>query len=622
MKNNQKTEARDLAIDSLNQNEEEQNYSEIEEMRKKLGDNFINNLFRINDYYLKNQIFKMLYQIMDMLLENLKKPKFFRMGFKCYLDSKEREKLISHKKSSCCYTCGKGIKGNFIFLIVIAIFNIIFGIASKVTSFLNRVNDVISKEERKKEIYENYRNAEANSDQPEGEYTSFGIILLRNYKLIVYSIIITHIVICCLFLVFVIFELIMYNKTMKKDTTLSRLRKVLIVINFLFYHIFHIFTVLFLYTMFSFVFAIIIFIGLVLDEDSDLEGEELKKFIIRMSHFLFFLLLFIFNTLLDQNFNTIRFLLEIHNEDDDEGIEDNLDKIRHKSIFLGNQRINTEIKLNKGLYIINPKIENNFRDMVKYEFKPIFLENLRSDFIYMLFKNEAIKNMFSIALWKYPNKDEIVYILQDLSRVIFISLNFYVLTILLHMKDIDIYIEIKDFYSLYDSNNYKFKMYKIFEKFEYYVNETRFYINIITFIIIQIIIVKRFYYGGASNPISLNFSKWIAILYFVLKIIYFLLGLGFIVLGIFSLVLIINYKDLKEDNGEAVGLPILLFIIIILHTVINLGTIIVMFKYSLSEAKKLCSLFISYKEELESLYEGKKGISNYEFLDMIQNFIL
>ena len=136
----------------------------------------------------------------------------------------------------------------------------------------------------------------------------------------------------------------------------------------------------------------------------------------------------------------------------------------------------------------------------------------------------------------------------------------------------------------------------------------------------QIIIVKRFYFGGASNPIRLNLSKWMAILYFVIKIIYFLLSLGFIVLGIFSLVLIINYKDLKEDNGEAVGLPILLFIIIILHTVINLGTIIVMLKYSLSEAKKLCSLFISYKEELESLYEGKKGISNYEFIEYDTKF--
>ena len=97
----------------------------------------------------------------------------------------------------------------------------------------------------------------------------------------------------------------------------------------------------------------------------------------------------------------------------------------------------------------------------------------------------------------------------------------------------------------------------------------------------QIIIVKRFYFEGVSNPFHLNLSKWIAILFFVIKIIYFLLSLGFIVLGIFSLVLIINYKDLKEENGETVGLPILLFIIIILHTVINLGTIIVMFKYSL-----------------------------------------
>ena len=57
---------------------------------------------------------------------------------------------------------------------------------------------------------------------------------------------------------------------MKKDTELSCLRKILIIINFLFYHIFHIFTVLLLYIMFSFVFAIIIFIGLFLDEDSDL----------------------------------------------------------------------------------------------------------------------------------------------------------------------------------------------------------------------------------------------------------------------------------------------------------------------------------------------------------------
>ena len=158
-------------------------------------------------------------------------------------------------------------------------------------------------------------------------------------------------------------------------------------------------------------------------------------------------------------------------------------------------------------------------------------------------------------------------------------------------------------------------MYKIFEKYEYYVNETRFYIYIITFIIIQIFIVKRFFYGGASNPIHLNLSKWIAIIFFVIKIIYFLLSLGYIVLGIFSLVLIINYKDLQKENGEEdVGVPILLFILIIIHTVINLGTIIVMFKYSLGLSKKLCSLFISYKEELTELYEGKKGINNLEFI--------
>ena len=215
MQNNQKTEAQDLTNNHIIQNGEAPSYSEIEEMRRKLGDNFVNNLFGIKDYFFKNYIFRMLYLIMDMLLKNLR-PKFFRMGFKCYLDYKEREDLESHQKSSCCYTCGKGIKGNFIFLIVMAAFNVVFGISSKATSFLNRVNDFISKEEN-----ENDKNTET-----KGEYTDFGIKLLKTYKLIVDSIIITHLVISFLFLGFVIFEFIIYNRTMKKDTNLNSLRKI------------------------------------------------------------------------------------------------------------------------------------------------------------------------------------------------------------------------------------------------------------------------------------------------------------------------------------------------------------------------------------------------------------
>ena len=71
MRTNQKTEARDFTIDPIKQNEEEPSYSEIGEMRKKLGDNFTKKLLRIEDTFLKNNIFRMLYQIMDMLLENL-----------------------------------------------------------------------------------------------------------------------------------------------------------------------------------------------------------------------------------------------------------------------------------------------------------------------------------------------------------------------------------------------------------------------------------------------------------------------------------------------------------------------------------------------------------------------
>ena len=168
MQSNQKTEVRDSTIEAIKQKGEDPSYEEMEEMRTKLGDNFIKNLSGIKDYFFKNNLFRILYLIMDMLLENLKKPKFFRMDFECYLESKEREDLRSHKKSSCCCTCGKGIKGNLKFLIVMAVFNIIFGIASKATSFLNKVDDII-----------------ANNGKSKGEYTNFGIKLLKKYKLIV-----------------------------------------------------------------------------------------------------------------------------------------------------------------------------------------------------------------------------------------------------------------------------------------------------------------------------------------------------------------------------------------------------------------------------------------------------
>ena len=368
---------------------------------------------------------------------------------------------------------------------------------------------------------------------------------------------------------------------------------------------------LLLYLLYSSIFPLFLIPSIVLGEDLDrLEGKTLKKFIIGVCHFLFLILLMIFNIFLCYNSDTIEFLLNIYNKDDESGIEDNLDKIRTKSINLGNRSINVKIKLNKNIYIIDPKIEDNYKNIERYEFKPIFLENLRSDFIYIYFGNSAIKNMFSIASWKYPIKDEIVGVLKKISEMLFIGINAYFFTILIHIKDLSDYSEMKDYYAIINSKNYKYKIFKIAGYFEYYFSETRFYLYIIFYIIINLFILKRYYYGGFSNLNYLNLAKILSILFFSIKIIFCILNIVLFVLLVFSLILVINYIDSKEYINH----PILLMIIILFHGIFNLVSFIILIKGALSHPRKLCSLLMSYNEDLKSLNESKEGNEKYVFI--------
>ena len=139
-------------------------------------------------------------------------------------------------------------------------------------------------------------------------------------------------------------------------------------------------------------------------------------------HNIIILLLTIFTYLLTSVDKTIFLYLEIYNEDDDNNennnnnINNNIvntnnniiiqnpvinqirDKIKRKEITLGNQTVTTQIKLNKSIFIkdIQPEKET-------IEFRPILLESLRTDFIYIKLSNKGIYNMLTFTNWRYPN---------------------------------------------------------------------------------------------------------------------------------------------------------------------------------------------------------------------------
>lgn len=94
-----------------------------------------------------------------------------------------------------------------------------------------------------------------------------------------------------------------------------------------------------------------------------------------------------------------------------------MDKIKSKSIFIGNQNIDIKINLNKCLYLKDLK-----EDEKSYEFRQILLENVRNDYLYINIENAFIGNMLSIADWKYPNMDPMINQLKQFAFLIFISL--------------------------------------------------------------------------------------------------------------------------------------------------------------------------------------------------------
>lgn len=522
--------------------------------------------------------------------------------------------LPPSKRGGCCCTCGKGIKGNIIFLIVMCVLTIGLSLGAKLTSLSTLDEYKILK----KIIIQNldYNN----QGLPSSEINDFRFEKFwAEYDDFESNIIIVDIIFPCILLIFLIIELIIYNTNLKKESKNSILRNVIIFINILFYICFFILSTLLIYTW---IYSLIV----LLFNPYYFEGAGNSNNFLQSAfssngkitgaiHIIILFILLIFNFLLTSTDDTIILLLGMYNEDDDKNLQNNMDKIKTKSLSIGNENINTQIKLNKCLYLKDLGTEGK-----TFTFKQILLENIKDDFIYINTENLGVQNMLSISNWQWPYKDPIVNILKPYAILIFISIIIIYVPTLFHIKDQAFYQTLKEIFKSGNSEKIKFtSIFNIVGDLESGITTSRFYVFAILLVILILFIIKRIYFGGFSRLLYINLSFYFSIILFIINLIYVILS---ICLAVFLILSIITIKDYLSNFSNAFtpkGITKLIYILII-QGALNASFFGEMGKPALSKSKDLLANLSGIKSELSKLKETNElGKTEFQYIGLDSN---
>ena len=341
--------------------------------------------------------------------------------------------------------------------------------------------------------------------------------------------------------------------------------------------------------------------------EDDWVAQRYKKGFV---HLLILLLLTIFTGIVNYSDEVLFYLMEMWNDDNDNCVENNLDKIKSKSISMGNQSVNVQIKLNKALYLKDQFGQN-------CEFRQILLENVRNDFIYIKTENKAVDNMLSISCWKYPNMDPVINYLKPIAKLIYGAIFIIYLPLLFHIKDQPAYVQLKEVFKITKFEKVKFiPIFKIVGAFENGVTVSRFVIFLIILIILELFRLKRYLLGGFSTNTFLTLFYALSIIALILIIIYLILSLLIVVFSILSILTLNDYKK-AIFNTKDMSMLLVIFILQIILNVSVFGEIV---KPALSRLTSIIKYLGLCKNELEKLYNPEmQGNTDYQFvgLDML-----
>ena len=544
-----------------------------------------------------------------------------------------------HRQGGCCCKCGPGIIGNITFLIVMCIFNIVLCISSIYTSISSDENykelrELITGESKTIDYYSSYYSLYQYYDDETmlNEYSNYiNNIQISKNKNLNYAkmwcdfgsfqkkILSVHLICLCIFFLFLIIEIVLYNIILKKETYFGILRIIIILLNSIFYVAFKVFFILLLYEL-IYEILVIVFPPYYWKKDSTHKDSEQEKswnpsYFAYINVIIQFFLL-IFNALLGYISRTIIYLVEMYDitgEPTDKNKAEE-DKIKTTSLLICDQNINIQVKANKNLQLKD--IKNN--ELI--EFKQIKLENITNDFIYIKMKNKGIKNMLCFTDFHYMSKDPISDYLGRISNLLYGSLFISTLAIWFNVKDEYLYQEIKFYFKTEKPEKIKFKgVFNIYGGFENFITMSRFIISIITIVISLLFLIRRILFGGFSRKSLFVLSYALSIISVIIHLIYELLSF---LLGIFSVLGILTLNNHYKNTAKTEQINMLFYKFYI--------QMALSFSYSgemsknISNLAKFCELLSNYKDDLEKLNSNQTEENDvqtqfqYTGLDSIQ----
>ena len=247
------------------------------------------------------------------------------------------------------------------------------------------------------------------------------------------------------------------------------------------------------------------------------------------------------------------------------------------SIYFGGKNIDVSIEIYKNIYL------EEIRTKKKYIFKYILLKGITEAFTYIKINNEGIRNIFSITDWFFPKYNKLFYLLLNIFNSIYFLFFISFLTIIFHANNYSIYLNNKEVLA---SSSIKYtNIFLKYGNFEKAVTESRFYLYIITMIIILPFIIRRTFYRGFSKLYYSFISLLLSILLNILNIIYFILTLILVIYTSFLLF---------SENKQYFKIPTVYEIQFSLNLAILLIMILV-FYGSISLFVYLLKIFINLK---------------------------
>ena len=502
------------------------------------------------------------------------------------LEPKEKVRFIRFR-CNCCYCCScscgpQGVKGKMNYFLSMSIVSLIFSIASVITSF-NFISE-----------YKDLKNILLLKLEEEKNYLKNDIKnLWCNFQSIQNCVLIIDFICIVLFLIFEIIQKVYYNTIISKEKKQGNITRIMILINYLFNFIFRFLVAL---SFFFFLYELIIIfqkplefkisisdsyisylIGNYEKTEEEILFDELynkcSKFgainsviIFIMSWFLVCLcyndeIIYIYLDLNFENYKNFNFShlrqIQINNQNkkstiviplkiNDPNIED---KIKTTSILKEGKNIDIQIKVNKNLYLQ----EINSKTILT--FKEILLKNITNDFIYIKIKNESIKNMLSITDWEYPKLDQLYIYLNNSFVFSFIAIAFFIPGLFFHANDDPLYFQIKEELKKEAySNISNINIYNYYGNFEIGVAESRFYLYLITLIILYIFMIKRAIFRSYTKSNLILIEYILSIFFCILNAIYIILNILLIVFSLLSMGPKEKYSEKNKIKVDTLGL--------------------------------------------------------------------